>query len=130
MTIGQRPVQLLEIKGVIERLAQFRVLELLPAHVRHEGLHDADGTIDVRQLFLLDAALLDGRKIITGDPAAGGGFLPEIDGAGLEGLKVHILIGKEGVGDGFEIIHPHIHIDVLAPVVVAAFIGDCGAGRD
>ena len=49
---------------------------------------------------------------------------------GFESLELDVLIGKEGIGDCFEIVLADIHIDVLAPVVVAAFIGDCGAGRD
>ena len=120
-------VQLRKIEGIIEGEPHARVLELVAPDVEGEGLHDPD--IGDREFLEDDAAIFDRREIVGGGPVLGAVLGAPIDRVGLEGLD-----GDGGVAEIFEaqlveIVAPDIDVELLAPIVLDAFVDDVVAGR-
>ena len=97
----------LEIEGVDHRLAQLRILELLPACV-HEPPLRARGRI-VGNDLALDTAVADRGKIVARGPHPRGELLAEQEILGGEGLKTGLALPIE--------LEPH-HVEVVeaAPI--------------
>src|SRR5262249_55620006 len=122
-------VDLLEIEREVEGPAQPGIGELRPPRVEDIGLHAAGGAD--RKLLLDHAAVLDrGNAVIGGGPVLGAVLGAPIDRAGLERLDRHRRIAEVFESQGLEVAAAEIDVEVLAPIILDALVGDVAARRE
>ena len=114
-----------EVEHRGDRLAHAAVLEDVAPDVEGEALHA--GRQLVRDLSLLDAAVLHRRDVVGGRPVARDVLLADVDLAGLEGLELHGDVAIVLVAHDLEIVAAAIHPEVLGPPVVDPAVGDGAA---
>ena len=115
-----------KIKREIERPAHPDVLEFLAPQIEEIPLR-ARGRF-IGQHGLLDAAILEGRKIIGRGPFARGVFLAKIDDAGFERLEARRALAEIIKAHLVEIIAAAVDRKVLGPIVGAPFVSHIFAG--
>ena len=118
----------LEIERLDQRLAHARILELVAAHV-HEPALRARRRI-VGQDLLLDAAVLDGWKIIARRPYPGGEFLAEQVIPGGEAFEGDIAIPIEFVAHRVEIVEAARDRKIGAPPILDPIEFDVTVGLE
>ena len=102
------------------------VLELRPAQVEHEGLHDPGRAH--RELLADDAALPHGREVVGRRPVAGAVLGAEVVAVALEGLEQHGRVAVVLVADLVEIVPAAVHRQIAAPIVGHALVDGGAAG--
>src|SRR5208283_3842487 len=96
--------------------------EDLAPRVEHPPL-DA-GNVGVGDLDALDAALLEGRKVVARRPDARDVLLALAEGAGLESLEGDLAVAEIFETDHVEIRLSDVDRQILAPIIGHAPIGD------
>ena len=107
-----------EVEGVDQRLAQAAVLELVAPRVDEPALRA--GRRIVGQHVALDAAVLEGRKIVARRPGARGELLAEQIVLGGEAFEADVAVAVIFVTHRVEIVLSARHRQIGAPPVLHA----------
>ncbi len=117
-----------EIEGVDQRLAQAAVLELRAPHVDEPALRA--GRRIVGQHGALDAAVLEGGKIVARRPGARGELLAEQIILGGEAFEADLAVAVIFETQRVEIVLPARHRQIGAPPILDALEFDEMAGLE
>ena len=126
LPVEKRLVDAFKIEREIEGATDTLVLELRPAEVEDEGLHDAARAL--RELLQDDAPLAHCREVVGGGPVAGDVLLPEVELVALEGFEHHRRVAEVLTAKLRKVVFAKIDGKVLAPVLGHALV-DRGATR-
>ena len=126
--IHDRLVGPLEIERQDQRFAQQPVLEFLAAGVEEPALRA--GRRVVGKDVLLDAAVLDRRKIVARRPDARGELLAEEIVAAGKSFERHVAVAIEFVAKGGEVVVPDRYRQIGAPPIRNAIVFDETAGLE
>ena len=105
-----------EIEGVDQRLAQAAILEFLAPHIHEPALRA--GRRVVGQHVALDAAVLEGGKIVARRPGARGELLAEQIVLGGEAFEADLAVAVIFEAHDVEIVLPARHRQIGAPPVL------------
>src|SRR5262249_61729490 len=83
-----------------------------------------------RELLLEHALVFDGGKIVAGRPVLGGILGAPVDLVGLEGFERHVGVAQVKEAHLIEVIATDVYRQILAPVVLDAFVDDAPAGLE
>src|SRR5262245_65734663 len=118
----------LVVEGVVERLAQPRILELLAPGVEEPALPTRRPL--VRNDVVLDAAVLDGGEIIACSPDARSELLVEQVTLALESFERDLAIAIELPTQHIEVVLPARDRQVCTPPVLQPVILDEAPGLE